>query len=104
MPKCSTLLLAVFSHIGLDGLTAVNPPNDPVVIFIRGVNAILNTSDAPVPNWKRGKVYALIHVDDIGLIGSTVDLLTQVKVGLSKTFVIDLTELLLYIRQDILCH
>jgi hypothetical protein len=48
-----------------------------------------------------GVVYALIHVDDIGLIGTTVQLLTQVKVGLSATYTLKETDMSNYLGMHI---
>ena len=49
-----------------------------------------------------GKVYALIHVDDIGLIGTTVDLLTDVKKGLSSTYTLKETDMSNYLGMHII--
>ena len=48
-----------------------------------------------------GRVYALIHVDDIGLIGSTTDLLSYVKKGLSATYTLKETDMSNYLGMHI---
>jgi hypothetical protein len=48
-----------------------------------------------------GRVYALIHVDDIGLIGTTVQLLTEVKTGLSATYTLKETDMSNYLGMHI---
>jgi hypothetical protein len=70
---------------------------------LRGIGFTPTISDPCVYVMHRdgGKVYALIHVDDIGLIGSTVDLLTQVKVGLSKTYTLKETDMSNYLGMHI---
>jgi hypothetical protein len=44
-----------------------------------------------------GKVYAMIHVDDIGLIGTTVELLTYVKKRLTGTYTLKETDMSNYL-------
>jgi hypothetical protein len=48
-----------------------------------------------------GKVYALIHVDDIGLIGTKVDILTYVKQRLSQTYKLKETDMTNYLGMHI---
>ena len=66
-----------------------------------GFNPTISDPCVYVLHQDGGKVYALIHVDDIGLIGSTVDLLTQVKVGLSKTYTLKETDMSNYLGMHI---
>jgi hypothetical protein len=48
-----------------------------------------------------GKVYASFHVDDIGLIGTTVDILTYVKQRLSQTLKLKETDMSNYLGMHI---
>ena len=49
-----------------------------------------------------GRVYALIHVDDIGLIGTTLELLSYVKTGLSATYALKETDMSNYLGMHII--
>jgi hypothetical protein len=72
-----------------------------IVLREIGFNPTISDPCVYVLHQDGGKVYALIHVDDIGLIGSMVDLLTQVKVGLSKTYTLKETDTSNYLGMHI---
>jgi hypothetical protein len=70
---------------------------------LRGIGFVPTISDPCVYVMYKdgGKVYALIHVDDIGLIGTTVEILTYVKQRLSQTYKLKETDMSNYLGMHI---